>query len=248
MAKNERQRELIAGGQRWTLLAAIAILGLVIILGVATFWPHPESEAPGVPGITAPITISVPESCQVPAGSQAFPTSPPQDVVWAAQFGNTWPTSPSIGPTAVREGVSGCFARSPMGAALAAVGILQTARIVEPALGEKIVTQQFVDNPGRAAFLDVMKTKLNLVPPAQRVWGRSEGFAVKTYTPDRATIMLVENWPQRAQLTGNLVTVVWQGNDWKIELEPDGYLSHPSDVAVMPGNYVPWGGSIGGPE
>lgn len=234
------------GGRRWTWVGSAIVVGILVVIGVFVLIPKGGTNTAGGGGGGTSTTAPKPSAtshgsgCDVPAGSQAIPKAAPSDVKWAAAYGNSWPTSEAAGPTVVKGQVGTCFAHSPTGAAFAAVNILQTSRVLDNDQVKKVLRTQYVQNQGLNATETVAQQKLFPVAPADRAWGREIGFNVQSYTPERATITLVENYPQRGQLTGNNVTVVWQDGDWKIELQPDGQTSTTGDFQVTQGSYVSW--------
>jgi len=246
----------IAGGRRWTFVGAIAVLGIVVVLGAVAIWPQdtPDdapSARPAATGTAPPAAdTQSPEpgtgpdesACALDASDTDTPKSAPADLQWAAENGNTWPVSASAGPALTDSHVPSCFARTPMGAAMAAVNLLQVPRIMDPATGEATMRNGYLDGPGRDILLEQISPtgELGQVPVEDRAWGRSEGFRVVVWTEDRATITLVENWPQRSQFTGTNVNLHWIDGDWKIALLQDGYTSHPSNFTITPGSYIPW--------
>jgi hypothetical protein len=223
------------------LITALIIVGIIalilVIVTVQTLTgsgdPTPKPNA----GSSAPAPSVTPSSngeCEAKADlSTSLTPEPPSDLEWAAGNGETWPVSPSYGPTAQKDGFAVCFSRSPMGAALAATSML-TAGFTGHSQHE--VTEQYaLDSPGKTAALS-------------RPDGQSEtsggqnpivGFRINSYVEDRAEILTVFRAPSTA--TGYLalpVQLAWDGDDWKIMLKDSG-AGDPA-VAISDGEFTPW--------
>lgn len=233
----------VAGGKLWTLVAAAIVLVVVVAVGVIAVWPRSNdsdtaatTEPVPTSDQTAPAETPVADVCQVPGETNEQPTSVPDDLTWRAQGVNSWPGSPSVGPTAPDATPAGaCYQHSPMGAALAAVNILQSARSLENSDSEAVMLAQYADTPARETVIADMREVLWNLPMDQRVWGRMEGFRVVSYTPERAQILLVQYWPNDSQFTGENVVLLWQDGDWVVEAQ--GGVKR---ITVDPDSYIKW--------
>lgn len=240
-----RDVSVFAGGpgQKWTGWASGIIL--VLLLGCSAFILLPKAW---MNSGQAPVSTSTPQSSTKPASTTVCSNSPsnpsdqaaPSDLSWTVAYGNSWPTSASTGPMKTVDGLAQCFAHSPAGAAMAAVGATQAVRAADTATAQKILGSRYVQNEGLVkASAGIAKTYA-AQPPQSRQWARTMGFKVLSYTDAQAQILLVENWPQRGQYTGFTVTLRWVDADWKILLEPSGQLSSTPDITVDPNGFTPW--------
>ncbi len=135
--------------------ASIAVIVLAVVLAGFVLLPKPvrrrvdEAGSPLAPAAGG----AAEQLCgQVPVGSDA---TPPKDLTWKSVHGTSWPVSASVGPKRDVDGLGYCFDRSPIGAALAAVGELQSSRTADAETLDRIFTTQFVQNKG----LEVARTE-----------------------------------------------------------------------------------------
>ncbi|WP_426624533.1 hypothetical protein ACPPVW_18580 [Leifsonia sp. McL0607] len=128
---------------------------------------------------------------------------------------------------------------------MAAVNILQTIRTADVPSALQILDAQYVRNDGLTAAQQQLPTTYATQPPESRVWGRSVGYRVESFTAEQAVVLLVESWPQRGQYTGFDVTLVWQNGDWAVQLAPDGSTSLNGQITVDPDGYIPWQRPLG---
>ena len=228
-------------GQKWTLWASLIVL--VLLTGGSAFIlvPKPWMEQSQASG-TEPTPSTAPEptsNCPVTPSSPSDEAAP-SDLTWTVAYGNSWPTSAAAGPRKTADGIAQCFAHSPAGAAMAAVGTIQAVRAADTKTAQQLLTTRYVQNEGVAkASAGIAKTYA-AQPPQSRQWARTMGFKVLAYSEREAQILLVENWPQRGQYTGFAVTLRWADGDWKIVLEPSGQTSNDPEITVDPNGYTPW--------
>lgn len=253
-ARPWRDTSVFAGGpgQKWTLPASIILVVLLVVIGLAVlFLPKVFPSRPAGQDASTISPTSTPKTAtsnSTAPSAQDCPASPvdegasgsPSDISWAVQYGNSWPVSASTGPTKTIDGLGRCFARSPAGAALAAVNLTQTVRTADLATAQKILDAQYVQNEGVKAAAAGIAKAYEAQPPQSRQWGRTMGFKVLAFTGDAAQILLVENWPQRGQYTGFTVNVVWSGGDWKVRLEDSGQTSSTPEITVDPNGFTRW--------
>lgn len=228
------------------LVVAWSIITVFIICTAWALWPattpgtvtarRPQSSAPHTPAVS-----TAPDACPAGPESDTPAEAPPADLSWAAAYGS-WPVSATAGPTTIVDGIHRCFAHSQLGAALAAVNIIQGVRVNGLDVAAAMVNAQFEPGPGQQAVLAGITASYPANPPESRSWGRVIGFKVVAYTPDEARIVSVESWPQAAQYLGETITVVWDGGDWKVQPEPDGKTNAAGTITVDPGSFILWGG------
>jgi hypothetical protein len=240
-----RDQSTFAGGpgQKWTLWASAITLGLLgIVCLLIWVMPTGSTSTPVTAATTTSTPTAAPTSGVCPAGpsSTDIPQAAPADLQWTALYGNTWPTSATVGPTKTVDGVAQCFQHSPAGAALAGVNIMQSVRVVDLAAAEKIIAAQFVAGPGQQATLTGIQATYPTQPPQGRAWGRVVGFKIESYTAEQAVVLMVENWPQRGQYTGYDLTLKWVDGDWKVHLTDTGQPSLNGDITVDPTGFTPW--------
>lgn len=243
-ARPWRDTSVFAGGpgQKWTGYASWILLTVVVLVAaVVLFWPKPSPTSSSGPVPSSSSTGSSKDTglCpEIPVDSET--ATPPADLTWTAVYGNSWPVSASSGPTKEVDKVGHCYARSPIGAALAAVNLTQTVRTSDIETAQKVLDTQYVQNEGVDIAAAGIAKAYQAQPPQTRQWGRTMGFKILSFSADKAQVLLVEYWPQRGQYTGFMVDVVWADGDWKVQLAPSGQTSTEPEITVDPNGYTPW--------
>ncbi|SER82371.1 hypothetical protein [Streptomyces qinglanensis] len=167
--------------------------------------------------------------------SSARPTAAPEDVVWKNLDGMHVPTSPSVGPTRFDGPVWWCYAHTPMGAVMAAHGVLTHMGTDD---WRTVAEQQIVPGEGRDSFIS---QRSGLGPDLDREdAGVYSGFLVGSYTRDRVQVRLLIKGVGGG-LGATTVTMRWSGGDWKVEPQSDGTLYSASESTVSSGGFVRWG-------
>lgn len=158
--------------------------------------------------------------CDVPVGDASRNPLPPKDLRWEAAAGQTWPVSDTVGPTKRAKGDVGvCFARSPMGAALAAASMGYAG--LNGASIDEIADAYLVDSPGRDAAIAAAAESDGL--PSLPEGMTLAGYDVLSYTDDDAQVQLVLTAPGTTTgYAGGVFTLRWVDGDWKEILLDDG--------------------------
>lgn len=235
-------------GRKWTLWASAAVLVALVGISTLVLIPRPDPAPP----TSAPRPTSTPaaeESDDTASSTEGMcpavaidedAVTVPEDLAWVSAHGNSWPVSESVGPKVDVEGLGHCFDRSPIGAALAAVGLAQSARAADIDTAHRILDTQYVQNKGKDIAADNVDRTYPDYPPGSRPLGRVMGFRVEFFHDDMAQVLLVEDWPEHGQYTGYLVTLVWSDGDWKMRLLDDGRPSPGGDITVDPDAFTRW--------
>jgi hypothetical protein len=126
-----------------------------------------------------------------------------------------------------------------LGALLAMTQIV--SRIWAVSDGEKIVATQVMPGPGK----DVLsRRRAQVTGPVNFSPGDAAqiaGFRFVTYTQATAVAQLVSRSPDGG-LQSFTYTVMWQGGDWKLEVQPSGSVSTPPQEISSLDGFVAWGG------
>ncbi|MFI8195587.1 hypothetical protein ACIF6K_03475 [Streptomyces sp. NPDC085942] len=238
----------------WLFSAAFLVIALVAS-GIA--WLSTDDDAAaarqGNPVSRGPLSSAAPKEGRPDAGEdgaaaarpgdcltddsdQTPPSVSPRDLRWRALGLTKVPVSPSAGPVRTSGAVMWCFARTPLGAVLAAHVI--PARMS----GEDwqtVTDQQVVAGRGRDLFVAQRST----VPPSAangRAAGSYAGFALSSYSEESAVVqLLIKNGSGGYGTT--FVTVTWDGGDWKVRANSNGTLY--SSLTTVAGNngFTMWG-------
>ncbi|TCI96376.1 hypothetical protein [Aeromicrobium sp. IC_218] len=227
---------------RWLLIGAV----LLVLVAVAVTLLVVERQDSGGDAVASPTTEpttapsptdpaptdgeSYESACGLRGGSLQMPTQEPADLKWERADGWAFPVSPSAGPgRRPADGPWSCFARTPMGAALAAYTIGFRLAVVEDF--EAAVRQQVAPGVGQQALL-----QLGQEPAEDTV--DTKGFVIESYSPDAAVVsyLLVQ---QGRNFTCS-TEVQWRDGDWVLRALADGSTSSGC-IESTPTRYVPWG-------
>jgi hypothetical protein len=176
-----------------------------------------------------------PQGCRTDDAERAIPKAAPADVTWQTVGGSRVPTSASAGPTRSTGPVRWCFARTPMGAVMAAHVI--PAQMTGPDW-RVVVDEQVVPGFGRDLFVS-QRSSIDDTQLKTRQAGSYAGFAVGDYDKESATVKMLVKSPQ-GSFVSTTVSVRWSGGDWKVEPRTDGGLHSKVTTAGGPDGFVQW--------
>ncbi|MFF2025440.1 hypothetical protein ACFVW2_27015 [Streptomyces sp. NPDC058171] len=233
--------------QRGWILSAGFLLVLVILGGYALMTgedeptPSTGSDRPS-PSRTVPSGggdgDGRPAGCETDDSDQKKPTAPPKDVSWKANGTNLVPVSKTAGPLKFDGPVWYCFARTPMGAVLAAHSIADKFGF---AGWREVAERQVVPGAGRDAFI-ADRAKEKDTPVSDQPSGVTyAGFAVLSYNEKEATVMVLAGVPQNDQYGSLSVNLRWHEGDWKVVPDPDGTLYAGGSRVDGTDGFVTWG-------
>jgi len=223
------------GGRKWTGLAAVIILGVLLVAaGGVLFSDNGDGQQP--PPATAP-TATVHTK---PGGvqDQSLPTSAPANVTWSLFEGFGLPVSADAGPADVQGSVASRYSHSPTGALIAAAQLSMRVMLAPDTDWQRTVEAGTVPGKGREAWVKKRKS-LHFGSNDPGRFAQFAGFQFVGYSPELAVINLVTGDATRGYQSGT-VTLVWRDSDWKVQQGPDGLTSttvHP--ISDMSG-FVPW--------
>lgn len=220
---------------------SLGIVVVVAILAVMIFVnPAPKNSEP-VTGQTATTTGKPAGGCNVPEGDTSSKPAMPKDLRWEAAKGTTWPVSDTYGPTQDRDGYGVCFARSPLGAALAMATFYGMGSTADPKMATEIYA---MDSVGKTAALNEPDS-----PSGDSASGDPvafAGFSTDSFTPDEAQITLVIAIAKSPTgYVGLPSTLVWVDGDWKLKILDNGQTSAGEATKPVAGQFTPWGGTRG---
>lgn len=167
--------------------------------------------------------------------TSADTASAPVEVRWESYRGVSVPLSTVDGPTNTDAVVPSGYTQSPQGAVIAA--IQGQARLALAPDNTWAQTAQVVAAPGagRDAFsvARVMASITEEADPAQTA--QFVGFRFSDYSQDAATVWLATRMPD-GTLSASPTRLVWQGEDWKVELPSpsDGADDDPTPTDPTP--------------
>ena len=228
------------GGRKWTGLAAVLILGVLLVAagGVVLFSDKGSGQQPQ-PATAPTATVHAnPGSAQ----DQSLPASAPANVTWTLWEGIGLPVSADAGPANVQGSVASRYSHSPTGALIAAAQLSMRVVLAPDTDWRRTVEAGTVPGPGRDTWVkdrELLIGKFVGVEPGQAA--QLAGFQFTGYSPDLAVITLVNGDATRGY-RASTVTLAWRGGDWRVQQGPDGLTStnvHP--IADLSG-FVPWSG------
>lgn len=225
------------------VVVVVALLVVLASTALGIFAPvnNGQNDAAAPQPTKNPAAASGP--CNVKVTDTSSTPKVPSDLTWkTGAAGLTWPVSKSVGPTKTIDGFDACFARSPLGAALAA----QTATYsqydgkhsVSSALGFYIA-----DSAGKQKSIETSEkqpgaadTRAAGINPA--------GFTVDAFTKDRAEVTLVYSYPSSSTgYIGMPTSLVWTDDDWKISVLDNGELFTGNLTNPSENDFIPWTGA-----
>lgn len=230
--------------ERWKRIwpwVALGIVVLALVLAVVSaLLPRADSDpepSPSQAPSTAPTSTESSGTCDMPESDSS---AVPDDLRWEAAAGVTWPVSDSLGPTSSENGLPTCFARSPIGAALAATSMVYSQASVPSATAMEFY---LVDAPGRDAALADAAGEESFAENLQRAGLTLAGFDVVEYTNARATVDLVFASPDASTGYGAITVILeWTGDDWRLRPLDDGTVAGPGNPQRA-GQFISWSGT-----
>lgn len=228
----------------WT--SAVVLVLAVVLAAVMVVWSivsPAEPEGTSNPTADSPSTsvaqggTQAPKgACDVPEGDTSLRPQIPTDLRWKAAQGLTWPVSDTYGPTQTKDGFDVCFARSPLGAALAATTFIYSQ--FDGHKGPDLIDFYVVDSPGKDIALESSDaggdadgfTELGL---------SLAGFIATEYTPERVSISSVFTVPNsETGYMGLPTNLVWVDGDWRVKFPDVEENIQPSKP--VKGQFVEW--------
>ena len=215
---------------------SLGVVMVVAILAVIIFVkPAPKAPAP-IADPTTSATAKAVSGCNVPQGDTSPKPAMPKDLRWEAAKGWTWPVSDTYGPTQDKDGYGVCFARSPLGAALAATTMFAAGNTMDPKTALEIYIANTVGK--KAALADASPSTSAPLAPA--------GFSIDSYTPDLVELTVVYSLATSSTgFVGIPSSLTWEDGDWKVKVLDNGKVSGDHSSKPVAGGFQSWGGTNG---
>ncbi|HEU5023622.1 MAG TPA: hypothetical protein VFV01_01750 [Spirillospora sp.] len=182
---------------------------------------------------------------------QQLVSAPPvsfSGMAWRDYHGVVLPYSAGDGPRIVRGDLASGFARTPLGALLAAVHVAVRAnaqwgpKVFEPTIEDQVV------GPDAASLLaatqgqyDKQRGHLRGGEALGRAYAVLEGFRWQGYSSDTASLDLVSAGPGDSDVTARAVTrlqLQWRDDDWRVVAPPGGTWGGSATSIPSPDGYV----------
>jgi len=225
------------------LALAGALVAVVVIAGergrhrTAALPPAPAPAA-GQSTASSPV-VPVPPRTGATDQDLSIPLTTPAGLTWSLWHGEWEPYSRTAGPARVAGPVASGYARTPLGALIAAQQI-STRYLISPNGGWRTVTlAQVLPSTGRDRFLTA-RASVSDDPPAGGL-AQPVAFRYVSWTRDQAVLQAVVRVPGRDGFQVTTSTLFWSGDDWRLELQPDGGESPIATQVPTPTGFVLWG-------
>ncbi|MEU6375352.1 hypothetical protein [Streptomyces sp. NPDC046909] len=218
--------------------ASAAFLAVVALASAVVFFTSGAERggyAEAVPSTPATSEVRV-NPCQAQAQPRAQGgDEAPADLRWDTVHGTRVPVSASQGPARRESRLWRCFARTRVGAALAAQIIC--SQMSGPAW--RLATQeQVVPGRGREKFAakrEFVQDTAESAAPTTAAWA---GYRTLAYQGRSATVGLLIKTAQGYAATS--VRMRWRDGDWKVLADDEGALYSRLTTSVVPAGYTVW--------
>ncbi len=172
---------------------------------------------------------------------------PPEDVTWSLVGTIAVPQSASAGPAVVEQsGIRRCFAHTRSGALLAAVNTYAWPD-AGPHDPVGLVEHNVASGPGYDVALaeaEAQEARLDsgvVDSPESSTTIQLRGFRLMSYDGASALVELALQASKGGYLRQQ-IEVAWEGDDWRVRLQPDGRLQEPVQIPGLTG-YITWVGA-----
>ncbi len=225
------------------LALAGALVAVVVIGGHRVRRPAavtPPSPTPAVSQGTGSTPVVAPPAGGSPTDRDlSIPVTTPAGLTWALWHGAWLPYSRTAGPSHVDGPVASGYARTPLGALIAAQQIA-ARHLISPNGGWRTVTlAQVLPGTGRDRFLTA-RAAVSDDPPAEGL-AQLVAFRYVSWTRDQAVLQAVVRVPGRDGFQVTTSTLFWADGDWRLQLQPDGGESPLATQVPTPTGFVLWG-------
>lgn len=222
--------------------ASAAFLAVVALASAVVFFTSGAERggyAQAVPRTPATSEVRV-NPCQPQTPNQAQAQAQggdaaPADLRWGTVHGTRVPVSASQGPARQESRLWRCFARTRVGAALAAQIICSQMSGPD---WRSATEEQVVPGRGREKFAakrEFVQDTAESAAPATATWA---GYRTLSYEGRSATVGLLIKTAQGYAATS--VRLRWTDDDWKVLAADDGALYSRLTTSAVPAGYTLW--------
>ncbi|MFI6041959.1 hypothetical protein ACIA8C_10010 [Nocardia sp. NPDC051321] len=170
-----------------------------------------------------------------PAISTTVLTAAPTALRWKSFQGVDLPTG-TEGPHQIDGAVATGFDRRPAGAALAAIHATVRMSIAGDGQWPLVGQRMLAAGPGRDAWATA-RARISITAPIATGAPKVLGYTITRYSPDTAEIEVYSLYPDNS-VTANHTQVIWQGEDWRLQLPADLTSSPVTSVVQPPAEMV----------
>lgn len=218
------------GGRRWTGIAAIGFVILVVLCIVLVLAiNHGHNGNSGTSTSTAPSTTSSGAASTSAASTSAaplpttVPTAAPAGVTWSIYQTVALPTLPGAGPTRVNGSIATGYAHTPLGALMAVANEGYRYVLAPDTEWRQAAAAMLAPGAGIDAWLAVRAKNPYGSGGAAGTENLAQiaGFQFVSYTPSDAVVQIVTR-DSKGNLQVGADHVTWDGTDWRYVPGPDG--------------------------
>lgn len=221
------------GGRRWTGIAAIGFLVVVLVAAVVVVVGRGGAR-PASPPAQPAAGRSFPSG----AAATAVPTTAPAGVSWTIYQTVALPSAAGAGPAHVDGALATGYAHTPLGALLAAANDIYRFGLADDAQWRAVADATLAPGPGKDAWIK-LRTGQPWTPPVTGDLTQIAGFEFASYTPSDAVIQLVTRDSKGTYQVG-AQHVTWSGTDWLLVLPASGVGT--TQITPSLAGFVAWGG------
>ncbi|MGY1960860.1 hypothetical protein [Nocardia gipuzkoensis] len=135
------------------------------------------------------------------------------------------------GPRHIEQPAATGFDRSPAGAALAAIHATVRMSIATDSQWPIVGQRMLAPSPGRDAWATA-RAQISITTPISDRPPKILGYVITRYTLDATDVEVYSIHPDNS-LTRNRTSVVWHGDDWRLQL-PDNPTTAPVTAVTVP--------------
>ncbi|MQA03535.1 MAG: hypothetical protein GEV07_12720 [Streptosporangiales bacterium] len=197
------------------MLVGLLIVGAVFVVlsddggGEVAQSPTPQATTTTQPTQMPSESSTETDDCDLKDKRQKLPESAPDDINWTLWKGMALPASESAGPLEVDDenGVTRCYARTPMGAVMATMNIGFRTWLAAP--DTSVVDKQYAEGAFKDEVRAMVAGEGSVRSPAQIA-----GFRILAYSKSDA-IVEVAVGDSRSGYAKGQATLTWADGSWK---------------------------------
>ncbi len=213
------------GGRRWTGIAAIGFLILVVLCVAVVLIVNHGSKKNGPPAAGGgPATTTIgPSSSSGPALQTTVPGAAPAGATWSIYQTVALPTLPGAGPSKVTGAIATGYSHTPLGALLAVANEGYRYVLAPDTEWRQAAKAMLAPGSGTDAWFAVRAKNPYGAGGAAGTDSLAQiaGFQFVSYTPTDAVIQIVTR-DSKSNLQVGADHVTWNGTDWRYVPGPDG--------------------------
>jgi hypothetical protein len=238
------------GGRRWTGIAAIGVILLLVVLVLFLLVRARDGQSAGpvsAPGSSMSMTSSAPAA--LPPSSAATsrlevspPTAVPAGISWSLYQSVALPSSSTAGPSTFNGDIATGYAHTPVGALIAAANISTRYFLALDSDYRQAAEAMIGPGVGRDAWIALRAKESHATADPAGTYAQLAGFNFLSYSASDSVVQLATRAAD-GSLQAVPEHVVWLNGDWRLVLSPDGGQSTNAQPLPSLAGFVSWGGA-----